>query len=81
MLLIIKKEHENPAHLFTELACGEIFLFNNKLFMKAKVVPSNEDPYFCAIDLENGREDYEVLDDKYVVPVKATLTYYINSRD
>lgn len=80
MPLIIKKEHENPAHLFSELACGEIFLLNNKLFMKVKVVPSNDDPYFCAIDLENGKEDFEVPD-KYVVPVKATLTYYISSRD
>jgi hypothetical protein len=81
MPLIIKKEHENPAHLFTELACGEIFLFNNKLFMKVKVVPPNDDPYFCAIDFENGKEDFELSEDRYVVPVKATLTYYINSRD
>ena len=81
MPLTIKKEHENPACLFTELACGEIFLFNNKLFMKAKATPPNDDPYFCAINLEDGKEDFEVLDDRYVVPVKATLTYYINSRD
>ena len=80
MPLIIKKEHENPAQPFSKLACGEIFLFNNKLFMKARVVPSNDDPYFCAIDLENGKEDFEISD-QYVVPVKATLTYCINSRD
>ena len=81
MPLTIKKEHENPARPFSTLERGEIFLYKNTLYIKAHVIPSNDDPYDCGINLETGNEDLDFDSTEKVMPVRATLTYYIQGRD
>lgn len=77
MPLIIKKEYSNPAVVFSSLSCGEIFLHKNELYIKAKVLPENADDYECGISLTEGKEKCIIDNETMVVPVNATLTYYV----
>ena len=77
MPLIIKKEYSNPAVVFSSLSCGEIFLYKNELYIKAKILPENQDDYECGIiSLIEGKEKC-IDNETMVVPVNATLTYYV----
>ena len=76
MSLTIKKEHNNPAKEFGLLSYGELFLLENCLCIKALVEPEYEDGYDAAIQLVNGHA-LSITNNQMVVPVNATLTYFI----
>lgn len=78
MPLIIKKEYSNPAKVFSSLSCGEIFLYKNELYIKAKVLPEDMKVYECGISLTEGKEKCIIDNETMVVPVNATLTYYVD---
>ena len=69
----IVKEHDKTRMKYGDLATGDVFIFNNNVFMKTDIQEEPDEPNdFCSVELSSGTK-FLVGNDVQVKLVEAEL--------